>query len=174
MRHAPTEGMTDLREFAWRFQWTELNQNSLVLNGHAGGIYYTDPAAGKIWMIDGKTRQRREVDSFRDCNGMCVSTDGWLVSATEAGVQICDQPGRVHLMMSLPYGSKRPCYARFGGPDNKTLYVANVDKILSNSQAFTPHAGRCCDVLAEHEQRRPHPTYTVCVCRNRYRHSCSC
>lgn len=62
-------------------------------------------------------------------DGMCVSTDGWLISATEAGVQICDQPGRVHLIMSLPYGSKRPCYARFGGPDNKTLYVANVDKI---------------------------------------------
>ncbi len=62
-------------------------------------------------------------------DGMCVSTDGWLISTTEAGVQICDQPGRVHLIMSLPYGSKRPCYARFGGPDNKTLYVANVDKI---------------------------------------------
>ncbi len=62
-------------------------------------------------------------------DGMCVSTDGWLVSATEVGVQICDQPGRVHLVMPLPYGSKRPCYARFGGLDNKTLYVANVDKI---------------------------------------------
>ena len=62
-------------------------------------------------------------------DGMCVSTDGWLVSATEVGVQICDQPGRVHLIMPLPYGSNRPCYARFGGLDNKTLYVANVDKI---------------------------------------------
>ena len=157
------------------------NSNDLVVR-HDGSIYYTDPAAGKIWLIDGKTRQRREVDSFRDCNGitlsadqtqlfvahfpgrfvyaftiaddgslenkqpyfhmevpinepsghldgMCVSKDGWLISATEAGVQICDQPGRVHLLMSLPYGSKRPCYARFGGKDNKTLYVANVDKI---------------------------------------------
>lgn len=63
-------------------------------------------------------------------DGMCSTQDGWLVSATEAGVQICDQPGRVHLIMPLPYGSKRPCYARFGGADNQTLYVANVDKIL--------------------------------------------
>jgi gluconolactonase len=62
-------------------------------------------------------------------DGMCVTQDGWLVSTTEAGVQICDQPGRVHLILQLPYGCKRPCYARFGGPDNKTLYVANVDKI---------------------------------------------
>ncbi|HUP81632.1 MAG TPA: SMP-30/gluconolactonase/LRE family protein [Pirellula sp.] len=70
-------------------------------------------------------------------DGMCVSTDGWLVSATEAGVQICDQPGRVHLIMPLPYGSNRPCYARFGGPENKTLYVANVDKIWKRKTQLT-------------------------------------
>jgi gluconolactonase len=68
-------------------------------------------------------------DPVGKLDGMCSSTDGWLVATSEAGVQICDQPGRVHLIMQLPYGSKRPCYARFGGPDNKTLYVANVDKI---------------------------------------------
>jgi sugar lactone lactonase YvrE len=62
-------------------------------------------------------------------DGMCCTKDGWLVSATEAGVQICDQPGRVHLIMQLPYGCERPCYVRFGGADNQTLYVANVDKI---------------------------------------------
>ncbi|MGN6544803.1 MAG: SMP-30/gluconolactonase/LRE family protein, partial [Aureliella sp.] len=62
-------------------------------------------------------------------DGMCSTQDGWLVSATEAGVQICDQPGRTHLIMQLPYGCERPCYARFGGADNQTLYVANVDKI---------------------------------------------
>ncbi len=62
-------------------------------------------------------------------DGMCSATDGSLVVSTEAGVQICDQPGRVHLIMQLPYGNRRPCYARFGGPGNQTLYVANVDKI---------------------------------------------
>lgn len=62
-------------------------------------------------------------------DGMTVSQDGWLVATTEAGVQICDQPGRVHLILPLPYGSRRPCYAEFGGPDGKTLYVANVDKV---------------------------------------------
>lgn len=158
------------------------HSNDIVVR-HDGTIYYTDPAGAKIWMIDGKTRQRRAVDDFRDCNGitlsadqtqlfvahfsgrfvyaytiaddgslenkqpyfhlevpanepaghldgMCSTRDGWLVCTTEAGVQICDQPGRVHLIMPLPYGSRRPCYARFGGPDNQTLYVANVDKIL--------------------------------------------
>lgn len=66
-------------------------------------------------------------------DGMCTTVDGWLVSATHAGVQVCDQPGRVHLIMPLPYGHKRPCYARFGGPGNQTLYVANVDKILKRT-----------------------------------------
>ena len=63
-------------------------------------------------------------------DGMCTSEDGWLIATTEAGVQICDQPGRSHLIMPLPYGSRRPCYAEFGGPDGTTLYVANVDKVL--------------------------------------------
>jgi hypothetical protein len=39
--------------------------------------------------------------------------------------------------MQLPYGCKRPCYARFGGLDNKTLYVANVDKIWKRKTQLT-------------------------------------
>jgi sugar lactone lactonase YvrE/enterochelin esterase-like enzyme len=62
-------------------------------------------------------------------DGMCVSEDGWLVATSSMGVQICDQPGRAHLILPMPPGSKRPCYTEFGGPENKTLYVANVDKV---------------------------------------------
>jgi gluconolactonase len=157
------------------------HSNDIVVR-HDGTIYYTDPAASKIWMLDGKTHERRQADDFSDCNGialsadqtqlfvahfsgrfvyaytiaddgslenkqpyfhmevptnapaghldgMCSTEEGLLVSATEAGVQICDQPGRVHLIMQLPYGCERPCYARFGGTDNRTLYIANVGKI---------------------------------------------
>ena len=35
--HIPSPGQTDLREFAWQLHWTELNLNSSVLKGHAGG-----------------------------------------------------------------------------------------------------------------------------------------
>jgi sugar lactone lactonase YvrE/enterochelin esterase-like enzyme len=184
----------DVNTFAMEVIAEGTQSNDIVVR-HDGTIYYTDPAAGKIWMVHGKKRERKEVDQFRDCNGitlsadqsqlfvahfpsrfvyaytiaedgrlenkqpyfhleiptnqpvghldgMCVSTDGWLVCATEAGVQICDQPGRVHLIMSLPYGCKRPCYVRFGGPDNQTLYVANVDKIWKRKTQLTgasPH-----------------------------------
>ncbi|MFO1063397.1 MAG: SMP-30/gluconolactonase/LRE family protein [Pirellulales bacterium] len=165
------------------------HSNDIVVR-HDGTIYYTDPAAGKVWMIDRKTRERKEADTFPNCNGiglsadqsqlfvahfsgrviysymiaedgtlklkqpyfhmevpantleghldgMCSTVDGWLVASSAAGVQICDQPGRVHLMLQLPYGCKRPCYIEFGGPDNKTMYVANVDKIWKRKTTLT-------------------------------------
>lgn len=62
-------------------------------------------------------------------DGMCSTEDGWLVATSQAGVQICDQLGRCHLILELPPGSHRPCYVAFGGPERTTLYVANVDKI---------------------------------------------
>jgi len=58
-----------------------------------------------------------------------LSSGVMLVSTTAMGIQICDQPGRSHLILPMPPGSNRPCYARFGGPERKALYVANVDKV---------------------------------------------
>lgn len=136
------------------------HSNDIVV-AHDGTIYYTDPAAGKVWMLDKQTHARREVDSFDNCNGigispdqtqlfvahlsrrfiysyriaddgtllykqpffhlevpvntleghldgMCSTVDGWLVATTELGVQICDQPGRSHLILPMPPGSRRP------------------------------------------------------------------
>ncbi len=172
----------DLKTMEMEIVTEGTSSNDIVVR-HDGTIYYTDPKAGKVWMLDKKTRKRSEADSFKECNGigispdqtqlyvahfpsrfiysmiiggdgklqhkqpyfhlevpinsleghldgMCTTRDGWLVATTEAGVQICDQPGRSHLIMPMPQGSKRPCYARFGGPDGKTLYVANVDKVV--------------------------------------------
>lgn len=170
----------DTKSFAMEVVAEDTKSNDIVVR-RDGTIYYTDPQAGKIWMID-KARRKQAVDNFKECNGitlsadqaqlfvahfpnrfvysffigeggqlqhkqpyfhlevpvnllqgqldgMCVTADGWLVSSTAMGVQICDQPGRSHLILPMPAGSKRPCYARFGGPDGKTLYVANVDKV---------------------------------------------
>jgi sugar lactone lactonase YvrE len=62
-------------------------------------------------------------------DGMCVTNEGWLVATSATGVQICDQPGRSHLILPMPHGSRRPSYVAFGGADGKTLYVGNVDKV---------------------------------------------
>jgi len=48
------------------------------------------------------------VDSRSQADGMCVDKDGWLLVATAMGVQICDQPGRVHLIVPSPAGERHP------------------------------------------------------------------
>ncbi|MGI9242673.1 MAG: SMP-30/gluconolactonase/LRE family protein [Verrucomicrobiales bacterium] len=70
-------------------------------------------------------------------DGMCVTTDGWLVATSALGVQICDQPGRSHLIIPMPVGSRRPSYVAFGGEDGTTLYVGNVDKLYRRKTKMT-------------------------------------
>lgn len=147
-----------------------------------GTIYYTDPRAGKVWMVRPQSHERIEVDVLENCNGigmssdqtqlfvahfpgrfiyvyqiaadgslrhkqpyfhlelpvntleghldgMCSTEEGWLVATSELGVQVLDPIGRSHLILPMPIGAKRACYARFGGPGRQFLYVANVDRI---------------------------------------------
>jgi len=59
-------------------------------------------------------------------DGMCTSAAGWLLSATESGIQICDQPGRVNLILPKPGHGRRVCYVRLHGT---TLYAATADAV---------------------------------------------
>ena len=60
MRHVPAKGTIDLREFAWRLQWTELNRNSLVLNGHIDGARLVAFLPNEqLATVDGKLTLRR-------------------------------------------------------------------------------------------------------------------
>jgi sugar lactone lactonase YvrE len=59
-------------------------------------------------------------------DGMCTSAEGWLLSATESGVQICDQPGRVNLILPKPGHGRRVCYLRL---HENTLYAATADAV---------------------------------------------
>jgi len=70
-------------------------------------------------------------------DGMCVSRDGWLVAATELGVQICDQLGRVHLILPKPRLTKRVSYTAFGGNDWKTLYIATGNRVYKRRTKLT-------------------------------------
>ena len=70
-------------------------------------------------------------------DGMCVSRDGWLVAATELGVQICDQPGRVHLILPKPRLANRVSYTAFGGKDWKTLYIATGNRVYKRRTKLT-------------------------------------
>ncbi len=67
-------------------------------------------------------------------DGMCTSAEGWLLSATESGIQICDQPGRVNLILPKPGQGRRVCYARL---HHNTLYVATADAIWKRQVKLT-------------------------------------
>ncbi len=57
--------------------------------------------------------------------GMCCDQAGWLYVATDLGVQVCDQAGRVNAILPLPSGS--PSSLSFGGLKFDTLCAASAD-----------------------------------------------
>ena len=67
------------------------------------------------------------VDVKSHADGMAVSNDGWLLVATQMGIQICDQPGRVHLIFPSPVGERHPSNVTFNG---KNLYATCGDKVF--------------------------------------------
>ena len=67
-------------------------------------------------------------------DGMCTSAEGWLLSATESGVQICDQPGRVNLILPKPGQGRRVCYVRL---HKNTLYAATADAVWKRAVNIT-------------------------------------
>lgn len=75
-------------------------------------------------------------------DGMTSLATGELLCATEAGIQIFDQPGRVQIVLPRPNVSdKRTNYVTFGGKDRKTLYVATAGTIykrLTKMQGADP------------------------------------
>ena len=65
-----------------------------------------------------------------DPDGMTLDNQGYLYVATDSGIQICDQPGRVVAIIRKP-SDARPSNVVFGGPDLQTLYVTAGSKVFS-------------------------------------------
>lgn len=59
--------------------------------------------------------------------GLCVDTNGWLYVATNLGIQVCDQAGRVNFIMPVP---AQPIDICFGGKDLNELYVACGNQVF--------------------------------------------
>jgi sugar lactone lactonase YvrE len=64
------------------------------------------------------------------------TTLGFLYVTTKLGVQICDQPGRVELILNKPSDGWLASIA-FGGPDMQWLYVTNKDKVYRRHMVRT-------------------------------------
>jgi sugar lactone lactonase YvrE len=60
---------------------------------------------------------------------MTMTKDGWLLVATTMGIQICDHPGRVNLIIPPPAGARFASNVCFAGPEMKTLYATSGDKV---------------------------------------------
>jgi gluconolactonase len=74
-----------------------------------------------FWLHEPDTIDQSSAD------GMKVDREGRLYVATALGVQICDQPGRVHGIIPTPNG--RITNLTFGGEKFDTLYATCVDKV---------------------------------------------
>lgn len=60
--------------------------------------------------------------------GMCVDTNGWLYVATNLGIQVCDQAGRVNFIVPTPAPAIDVC---FGGESLGELFIACGDTVYS-------------------------------------------
>ncbi len=61
--------------------------------------------------------------------GLCVDREGRLYAATAAGMQICDQAGRVNAILTKPQPDA-PDSVQFGGEKLDVLYVTAGDKVF--------------------------------------------
>ena len=61
--------------------------------------------------------------------GMCVDRDGRLYVATKMGIQVCDQAGRVNVILPLPAGGAQPAALQWVGTNTDTLEVIAGDKV---------------------------------------------
>ncbi len=52
---------------------------------------------------------------------LCVDSNGWLYAATDQGIEVCDQAGRVNFIIATP---ERPYGVCFGGKDLSELHIA--------------------------------------------------
>jgi gluconolactonase len=62
-----------------------------------------------------------------DAGGMCVDRDGRLYVATQVGIQVCDQAGRVNCIISPPSG--KVSNVSFGGENSDALFATCGDKV---------------------------------------------
>jgi sugar lactone lactonase YvrE len=85
---------------------------------------------------DGSLRHKQryywlhEPDTADDsgADGLDVDADGRLYVATRLGVQVCDQAGRVNVILPTPNG--RASNVAIGGPGQDTLFVTAGDQVF--------------------------------------------
>jgi gluconolactonase len=71
----------------------------------------------------------RDTEDESGADGLRCDRDGRVWVTTRYGLQVCDQPGRVHAIIPTPNG--KCANLTFGGPEFDTIYVTAGDKVYS-------------------------------------------
>lgn len=102
-------------------------------------LVVNDPPTRWVWsfqiqfdgsLINGRPFYRLETSgekSETDAGGMVFDSEGFLYVATNIGVQVCDQQGRVTAVIDAPGESVSAVF--FGGPGLQWLYVTDGNKV---------------------------------------------
>ena len=101
------------------------DQSLLYVADGASHWVHSFVAAPDGTLDDGQKYFHLHVPDTRDdagAEGLAVDRDGRLWVATALGLQICDQAGRVNVILPLPAGA-RPTSLAFGGPEFDTVLV---------------------------------------------------
>lgn len=117
VRLSADESLLLVADFGTRFVWSyQIQADGSVANGQP--FYKLE--------IPEDPHPTRGVSAMAD--GMAVDTEGQLYVATEMGIQVCDQPGRVIGIIRRPSTAGLTNIA-FGGPDRMTLYATAGEKV---------------------------------------------
>jgi gluconolactonase len=113
--------------------------NGLTFTPDQTQLYVTESATHWVWIyqiqVDGKlvNKQRygwlhgQDVDGVAWADGIKCDKDGKVYVATNLGIQILDQLGRVNAIIPMPTGGAANLC--FGGKDFDTMFVACYDKV---------------------------------------------
>ncbi len=114
--------------------------NGVRLSADQSLLYVTDYRGKFVWsfqvqpdgsLANGQPFYRLETpddSSVSHADGMTVDTESYLYVATRAGLQICDQAGRVVAILNKPQEAPLT-NVLLAGPQLQTLYVTAGDKV---------------------------------------------
>jgi len=109
--------------------------NGITLSADESLVLVDDPELRWVWSLsilpDGSLGnmepfyhlEARDAWSKTNASSMTVDIMGYLYIATDLGIQVCDQPGRVVAVIDPPEGQVPLAGLVFGGPDHQELYA---------------------------------------------------
>ncbi|MEL6109674.1 MAG: SMP-30/gluconolactonase/LRE family protein [Planctomycetota bacterium] len=123
--------------------------NGLIVTPDRRFLYVVDSAGRYVWSYriepDGALTAGQPYsylhlpqDSIATgADGATMTADGTLIVATTAGLQIFDQPGRVHVIASRPKRDGKLTNCVFAGEDFNTLYVTLGGEVYRRKTKMT-------------------------------------